>query len=179
MPVSVITLADRIGKVEARIAQANGGIEGEAAGSARPAPVARGNDAERPCSARTSRAMSRAARANNDRVTRAETDASISHPCEMSFARARNRPSPQRRLSRPSADSPHSASRVQSPRPPPRPPRRPSAHCTCSESLREASRPPHVGPRDRRRPCPQSANNHRHTLHAQEVLKHIRGSNRP
>jgi hypothetical protein len=36
MPVSVITLADRIGKVEARIAQANGGIEGEAAGSERP-----------------------------------------------------------------------------------------------------------------------------------------------
>jgi hypothetical protein len=83
MSGSAITL-DRIGNVEAGIAQANDGIEGEAAGSAQPAPVARGNDAARPCSARTSRALSRTARANNDRVTRAKTDASISHPCEMS-----------------------------------------------------------------------------------------------
>jgi hypothetical protein len=117
--------------------------------------------------------MNRTARANNDRVTRAETDASIPHPCEMSF-RAREKPSlapAQSRL------TPHHVSRVLGP--PPGPPRCPSAHYTCSESLCEASRPPHVGPRDGRRPAPKAPMiTGIHSTH-KKCLKTSAGPNRP
>ena len=109
----------------------------EAAGSARPAPVARGDDCRasllgrRACArGRPHRPMQQAGHTHrNGRINK--------HPCKKRFPRARGA------VQRPSTDSPHSSSRVRHPRPPPRPPRHQSAIAFSSRWAR-ASRPAHI-----------------------------------